>query len=89
MSNFGTPDRDQLAGLLLELASQLHLERARRIALETALIERGVLGAEAIDGAAGAARAKTLAALDTAMAGLMRVMAAPADRPAGAKGESV
>jgi hypothetical protein len=37
------PDTDRLSSLLFELASQLHAERARRIALEVWLEEAGLL----------------------------------------------
>jgi len=39
-------DPDRLAGLLFELAAQLHIERQKRMALEAALIARGVLEAK-------------------------------------------
>ena len=77
--NFGVPDPERLAGLVFELASQLHAERARRIALEQALVNAGVLTAGAVEAAAPAARAETSAALDKAMHGLLRVMAESAD----------
>ena len=73
--NFGIPDPERLAGLVFELASQLHAERARRIALEQALVSAGVLAAGDVEAAAPAARSETSAALDRAMHGLLRVMA--------------
>lgn len=73
-NNFGAPDPGQLASLLFELANQLHQERAQRIALETALIDQGILNDGAIIAAAEPARARTAAALDAAMAGIMRSM---------------
>ncbi len=77
--NFGIPDPERLAGLVFELASQLHAERARRIALEQALVSAGVLAAGDVEAAAPAARSETSAALDRAMHGLLRVMAESTD----------
>lgn len=77
--NFGVPDPDRLAGLVFELASQLHAERARRIALEHALVSAGVIAEGAVEAAAPDARAETAAALDKAMHGLLRVMAESSD----------
>ena len=42
-------DVDKLAGLVLELAQQLHVERAQRLALERVLIDKGVLTHAAIE----------------------------------------
>ncbi|MEX2149749.1 MAG: hypothetical protein WD793_06015 [Steroidobacteraceae bacterium] len=39
------PDLQQLTGLVFELASQLHVERAQRVALQAALEKAGVLDA--------------------------------------------
>jgi hypothetical protein len=44
-------DTESLAGLVMELGSQLHVERARRVALEEALMAAGVLTREAIEAA--------------------------------------
>ncbi len=78
---FGAPTLEQLTGLVLELASQLHGERSRRIALEAALEGSGVLPPGACERVADQphVRARTLAALDGAMAGLTRVMTEAAD----------
>ena len=80
-SPFATPSLEQLTALVFELASQLHVERAHRIALEAALESAGVLPPDAADGIASRAdvRAKALAALDRAMAGVMRVLTEDAD----------
>ena len=78
---YGAPDSAQLAGLVFELASQLHVERCRRMALEAALADAGVLCAGAVE-AAGAGPAFAPAAaqgLDRAMAALMRVLTEDAD----------
>ncbi|MDF7775540.1 hypothetical protein P1X14_09810 [Sphingomonas sp. AOB5] len=73
-----TPDR--LAALILELASQLHVERQRRIALETLLTRNGVIGDE-IDGLAGDAEIgeKGRAALDQSMRRMLRIMTEAGD----------
>jgi hypothetical protein len=78
---FGTPDPERLAGLVFELAMQLHVERARRIALEAVLRDAGLISDAAIEtaGADPATRAETGAALDKALAGLMRVITETAD----------
>lgn len=59
---FGELDNAALAALLFELASQLHVERARRLALEAALAQRGLLRPEQIEAAGSDA-----ACLDAAM----------------------
>jgi hypothetical protein len=73
---FGAPSLEQLTALVFELASQLHVERAQRIALQTALEEAGLLSPSALAavGAGAAARARSAAALDRAIAGMMRVL---------------
>ncbi len=78
---FGAPSLDQLTGLVFELASQLHAERARRIVLEAALEEAGVLAQSACERLAPQpeVRRRSAAALDRAMAGLMRVMTKDVD----------
>ncbi len=70
------PDTDRLTGLLFELAAQLHVERTRRLALETALERAGLLPTGAVDALAGDADllARTRAELELAMRKLMRVL---------------
>jgi hypothetical protein len=46
---FGELNSSKLTALIFELASQLHIERGRRLALEAALVGRGVLTAADID----------------------------------------
>lgn len=67
---------DQLAGLVLELAGQLHVERARVSALEHALVTAGVLDRAALE---TASRDSTVSErigeqLDRSLVGLMRVL---------------
>jgi len=73
---YGAPTLEQLTGLVFELASQLHVERARRIALEATLEDSGLLKFNAIDFVASKTevRQRTTAALDRAMSGIMRVL---------------
>jgi hypothetical protein len=70
-------DTERLAGLVFELASQLHVERARRIALELALERAGVLAAGAGEALAADEdyRRRAGEGLDEAMRRLMRVLA--------------
>jgi hypothetical protein len=68
---------DRLAQLLMELASQLHAERQRRVALEILLERAGVLAPGALDAMAGdaEARGRAQASLDGALRRLLRIMA--------------
>ncbi len=70
-------DAERLAGLVFELASQLHIERARRIALELALERAGALPAGAAEalGTDDEYRRRAGESLDEAMRRLMRVLA--------------
>lgn len=72
---------DQLAALILELASQLHVERQRRIALETALQRSGLLPAGAINDLADDQEISELGrtALDHAMRRLLRIVTEAGD----------
>jgi hypothetical protein len=62
---FENPDIDRLAQLVFDLAAQLHIERQRRLALETLLIRAG-----AVSGAELAALAENQDFLAEARAGL-------------------
>lgn len=71
------PDSATLAALVFELASQLHVERARRLALELALRRAGVLVPASmadLDADAEWRRLSTQAS-EESMARLMRVIA--------------
>ncbi|MGE0581516.1 MAG: hypothetical protein AB7P31_05220 [Steroidobacteraceae bacterium] len=70
------PDNAALAALVLELASQLQVERAQRIALELVLARGSKPTREALAALADDPefRRRSQAALDAAMAGLMRAM---------------
>jgi hypothetical protein len=75
------PDTQTLAALVFELASQLHVERSRRMSLEAALAEAGVLPQGAVEaaGQAPAARKAALAAADRSTLKFMRVLTEGAD----------
>ena len=77
----GAPSLDLLTGVVFELASQLHVERARRLALEAALEASGALAPGAVERAGGdpTQRARAAQALERAVAGLMRVLTEDAD----------
>jgi hypothetical protein len=70
------PDTDRLAGLVFELASQLHVERAQRLALEAALVRSGVIAADARERMFDDAECsrRTREALEESMSKLMRVL---------------
>lgn len=73
---FGAPNLEQLTALVFELASQLNIERAQRIALEFALEDAGLLTPGAAESVAARAevRARLASALDRAMRSTMRVI---------------
>lgn len=74
-------DTERLAGLIYELASQLHVERTQRIALELALERAGVIDEQKVATLAGdpALRERSTVALDRSMAKLMRIITESAD----------
>ena len=74
----GGVSSDQLAALVFELASQLHVERTRRMALETVLARQGLVDPAALDADPGLATHST-AALDQSLRRLMRIVAAQGD----------
>ena len=67
---------DQVAAMVLELASQLHVERQRRMALETLLLRQGALDAAAFDAMAedGTFMAAARAELDVSLRRLLRIV---------------
>jgi len=81
LKSAASPDPERLAGLVFELASQLHIERTQRIALEIALARSGALDTQGVDNIAGDAelRKRSAAELDQSMAKLMRVLTEHAD----------
>jgi hypothetical protein len=75
------PDREQLTGLLFELASQLHVERAQRIALQAALEKAGVVDATTLQALAQdpEVQRRTHELLEESIAKLLRVLAEDTD----------
>lgn len=74
-------DTQRLAGLVFELASQLHAERSRRMALEHALEESGVLKRDAVPAAAvdPACAQRSREAVEASVARLVRVITEGSD----------
>lgn len=75
------PDRRQLAGLVFELASQLHVERAQRAALQAALERAGVLEPAALEtvAAEAATQRQSRRMLEESIARLLRVLTEDVD----------
>lgn len=73
---FGEIDNAMLAALLFELASQLHIERTRRLALEAALISGGLVTQSKIEAASENApfRDRANNAADLSVRKLLRVL---------------
>lgn len=84
-------DVDRLAALVLELSSQLHVERHRRMALERALVAKGVVTEAEVAALAedqaflGAARE----AADRSLRKLLRILAEDGDRRAPLRKEAL
>ena len=78
---FGGIDNSRLAGLVFELASQLHVERARRLALEATLSRLGILEVSQIEAAASdpTYRRQTALLADEAIRRLLRVLSESSD----------
>jgi hypothetical protein len=83
-------DADRLAGLVMELASQLHIERQRRMALEHVLAEKGVVDAAALERLAD--DPKFLAAarveLDRSLRQMLRIVTESGDKQAPLRAEA-
>jgi hypothetical protein len=86
----GELDNSKLAGLVFELASQLHIERTRRLALEAALASRGMLTPAEIEaaGADAAFRDRASAEADLSIRRLLRVLSDSADERAPLRAEA-
>ncbi|MFM8679172.1 MAG: hypothetical protein ACKOGH_06110 [Alphaproteobacteria bacterium] len=84
-------DVDRLAALVFELSSQLHVERHRRMALERALVAKGVVAEAEVAALAedqaflGAARE----AADRSLRKLLRILAEDGDRRAPLRKEAL
>ena len=76
LPEFGGLDNATLGALILELASQLHIERTRRLALEAALTDAGVVAPATIEkiGEQAAVREQAAKAADQSVRKLLRVL---------------
>jgi hypothetical protein len=88
---FGGLDNATLGALIFELASQLHVERTRRLALEAALVEAGLTAPAAIEKAGEDAAFRNRAALaaDQSIRKLLRVLSESKDERIPLRAESV
>ncbi len=79
---FAAPDNAALTGLVFELASQLHVERTRRQALEAALVRKALVTPEEIEAAGNvdAFRRENEAALDRSIRKLLDILTESTDR---------
>ncbi len=86
------PDCERLTGLVFELASQLHVERAQRIALQVALEKAGMIDAATLQSLASdsALQRRNDEMLEESIAELLRVLSESTDprRPLRDSGES-
>ncbi|MEQ9815591.1 MAG: hypothetical protein RLO50_22655 [Azospirillaceae bacterium] len=75
-------ETDTLAQLVFDLAAQLHVERQRRLALETLLVRSGAVSETALEALVGddAFLARSRDVLDRSLARLMRIVAEDGDR---------
>lgn len=87
---FGDRETDRLTQLVFDLAAQLHIERQRRLALETVLTRAGVVKPAEIEALAGDADfLKTArAALDESQGRLMTIIIEGGDRRTPLREES-
>jgi hypothetical protein len=78
---FGELNNATLAALLFELASQLHIERTQRLALQAALTSKGIITSVAIEAvdADAAFREELGNAADQSVSKLLRVLSESPD----------
>jgi len=90
LEQFGGLTNSQLAALLFELASQLHIERVRRMALEAALVARGIMTPEQIEAAAGepALKSEFDSRADESIRKLLRALSESTDPRSPLRGEA-
>jgi hypothetical protein len=88
-AEFGAPDNAVLTGLIFELASQLHVERTRRQALEAALVAHGLIGTDDLETASRdpSFRVENGAALDDAIRKLLKILTESDDLRTPLRGE--
>ena len=84
-------DVDRLAALVFELSAQLHIERHKRMALEQALVAKGVLAGSEIAALAGddAFLARAREEADRSLRKLMRILAEDGDRRTPLRNEAL
>jgi hypothetical protein len=87
---FGGLDNAALGALVLELASQLHVERTRRLALEAALADAGLVTPATIEttGGQAALREQAAKAADQSIRKLLRVLSDSKDERVPLRAES-
>lgn len=75
------PDCERLTGLVFELASQLHVERAQRVALQAALEKAGLIDAATLQSLASdpTLQRRNHEMLQESIAELLRVFSESAD----------
>lgn len=76
-----TPDLEQLTGLVFELASQLHVERVQRLALQIVLENAGLIDVATLQALASdpELQRRNREALEESIAELLRVLRENAD----------
>lgn len=79
---------DQVAAMVLELASQLHVERQRRMALELLLLRQGAIPDPATLAEDPALLEAARTALDTNLRRLLRIMTETGDPSAPLRAEA-
>jgi 2-keto-3-deoxy-galactonokinase len=87
---FGELASSTLASLIFELASQLHIERTRRLALEAALASRGLVSGADIEAASerGDLRTEAAVAADRSIRKLLRILSESDDRHSPLRAEA-
>jgi hypothetical protein len=87
---FGGLDNATLGALVFELASQLHVERTRRLALEAALAAAGLIAPGAIESAGEQAAFREVAAraVDESIRKLLRTLSESKDDRTPLRAES-
>lgn len=87
---FSDPQVDRLAQLVFDLAGQLHIERQRRMALETALTRAGVIAPETLGDLASDTEflSEARSALDASQARLLQILVEHGDRRAPLRPET-
>ena len=87
---FDDAENDVLAALVMDLAAQLHIERQRRLALETVLTRARLIDPDAMAALADDQdfRSEAGASLDRSLARLIRIMTQHGDRTGPLRAEA-